>query len=78
MRYLVLYEKMNGCYGAKYFTLFCIGKHQGVRKFDTNSKTSPISTSLRYFICRNVHLILMVLLMLSMTFTFCSNVALVT
>ena len=32
---------MNRCYGAKYFTLYCMEKHQGVRTFNTNSKTSP-------------------------------------
>ena len=41
MSYLVLYEKRNGCYGAKYVTLFCMEKHQGVWKFNTNSKTLP-------------------------------------
>ena len=39
--YLILYEKINGCYGAKYLTLYCMEKHQGVRTFDTNAKTSP-------------------------------------
>ena len=34
-------KKINWCYGAKIFTLYCMEKHQGARTFDTNSQTSP-------------------------------------
>ena len=38
---LSLNLKINRCYGAKYVTLYCMEKHQGVRIFETYSKTSP-------------------------------------